>query len=139
MEPAAREQQTLVLERPLEEVTLLVLATIAVPQDEERARIISAQLFQRRLQVEACFLCSIRDGPARTRLVLRSLPAGAGSLPIGLQARSACATTCGTGQAGAAAPARTCEARTTAAEGGTRASTSAASLRNRASRRTQEE
>ncbi len=53
VEPSRGEQDALFDEGALEEVTLLVLATFAVTEDEEGPGVVTAQLFQRGLDLQA--------------------------------------------------------------------------------------
>ena len=51
VEPARAEDHPLVEQGALEEVSLLVLAAITIPEDKERARVIPAERFQRSLKL----------------------------------------------------------------------------------------
>ena len=57
VEPASGEQGALLDEGALQEVALLVLAAFAVTENEQGAGVVTAQLFQRGLELQAllCF------------------------------------------------------------------------------------
>jgi hypothetical protein len=63
VEPARGEQDALFDEGALEEVTLLVLAAFAVTENEQGAGIVTAQLFQRGLNLQALLSADLRRLP----------------------------------------------------------------------------
>jgi hypothetical protein len=63
VEPTRGEQDALFDEGALEEVALLVLAAFAVTENEQGARIVTAQLFQRGLNLQALLSADLRRLP----------------------------------------------------------------------------
>jgi len=63
VEPAGGEQGALLDEGALEEVALLVLAAFAVTENEQGAGIVTAQLFQRSLDLQALLSADLRRLP----------------------------------------------------------------------------
>ncbi len=46
VEPSRRKQEALIKERPLEEITLFVLTTIAIPEEQERPGVFTPKLLE---------------------------------------------------------------------------------------------
>ena len=63
VEPTGGEQDALLDEGALEEVALLVLAAFAVTENEQGAGIVTAQLFQRGLNLQALLSADLRRLP----------------------------------------------------------------------------
>ena len=63
VEPTRGEQDALFDEGALEEVALLVLAAFAVTENEQGARIVTAQLFQRGFDLQALLSADLRRLP----------------------------------------------------------------------------